>query len=103
MFWGLAKMEDGSYYTCQLKRYSSTPMEIGIEKIPDVSQLKERNWYWQDWADYGPEPLSTEQDSSQVPSEDEVMQAAGITKEEAQQEAEKELTSMEPATNPVLY
>ena len=20
-------------------------MEIGIEKIPDVSQLKERNWY----------------------------------------------------------
>lgn len=94
MFWGLAQMEDGSYYTCQLKRYSSTPMEIGIKKIPDVSQLKERNWYWQDWADYGPEPLSTEQDPSQVPSEDEVMQAAGITKEEAQQEAEKVLTSI---------
>lgn len=94
LFWGLAQMEDGSYYSYHLNRYSSMPMEIEIVKIPDIRQIKGRNWYWQDWADCGPAPLSTEQDPSQVPSEDAVKQAAEITAEAAQQMATDALTSI---------
>lgn len=84
IFSGIVLMEDGTYYSYNLSRYSSLPMEIKIKKIPDIEKWGEYGWYWSGWSDLN----ASETD---LPTEEEVREDAGISLEDAQNIAEEKL------------
>ncbi len=86
-FQGVAVMEDGTYYSYRLDQYGSMPMQVKISKIPDMEEHEEKSWYWSGWSDMNTGNVD-------LPTEEEVKAAAGISLEEAQELADEKIRQL---------
>lgn len=84
-FFGIAVMPGGAEYTYLMKTYNGMPMEVSIRKNPtlqDTSSQSNKLWY---------EYESMEPDNPEKPTEEEVIEAAGVSLEEAKAIADEKV------------
>lgn len=86
-FDGVVFMEDGTRYSYRMDKYGSFPMEVRITRIPDMEESGEKSWYWSGWSDMNTGAMD-------LPTEEEVKAAAGISREEAQELADEKIRQL---------
>lgn len=87
-FYGIVPMGDGNYYRYEMVKSNSTPMQVFIKKVNDLSNMEEsRSSLWTDY-------VSMKTLYSWLPDEDKLVSDIGISMEDAKKISDEKVSRL---------